>query len=181
MPKHQYDTDTKANTLAVLAATGGNLSATATQTGIPRKTIAYWASTTGMRSTPANGSTIGEQKRFGTEQDRQELAGLWQKAAEMNARELTDPEKVKKASLRENAIAGGTAQDKLAMLTGGLTGRTEHQIRVSLVAPDGRSFSSLREASLAVLEGEVRELPAGIAPRDNRSAELGVRDPRQSP
>ena len=34
------------------------------------------------------------------------------------------------------------------MLTGELAGRTETRIRVSLVAPDGRTFSRLKEAAI---------------------------------
>lgn len=166
MPKQQHDDQAKADALAVLAANNGNLSAAARQTGIARKTIEYWARDTGMRSVPANDGKDGEQRRTGTESDRLSAIAMWQNVRGAALAEATKPEKVQAAGYRDLVVAAGISQDKLTLLTGGATHRLENNIRVSLVAPDGRTFGSLREASLAVLEGDVRELPAPGRPED---------------
>jgi hypothetical protein len=57
-------------------------------------------------------------------------------------------------------IASGIAIEKMQLLRGGPTSRNETGVKVSLVAPDGRSFPSLRAAAQASIEGEYAELPA---------------------
>jgi hypothetical protein len=62
---------------------------------------------------------------MGTEKDRQDALAGWDRGLRLNLGELSNLEKVKKATLRDNTIAAGTAQDKLNILTGRPTSITE--------------------------------------------------------
>jgi transposase-like protein len=154
--KRDYTNAERAFALETLANTNGNLAATARLTGFPRKTIAYWANQTGVRGlvvAPAKEGTEGEEnvpvRRMGTYADRQEMAETWRKAALLNLEELTNADKVKKAPLHHNVIAAGTAQDKLNLLTGHSTQRTE-SLRIELVAG-----GSLRELGERAVSGQI--------------------------
>lgn len=174
--KREYTTAEKAHALEVLAQTGGNLLKASRLTGYPRKSIAYWANQTGVRGSALTG-IVGEQnspsdspvRRLGTEADRQEMVVKWHKAAALNADELANPEKIRKATLRDNTIAAGTAQDKLNILTGGVTSRTE-AIRIELVG-GARSLKELAALTMGsgvsddghgIIDVPARALPGNV-------------------
>jgi len=118
--KRQYKTyseDEKAAALAVYVAEGRNLSATKRATGIPRKTLAYWIQSAARETeTPVETVELRQQKKS-------ELAsaylGLAREAAEALRKKLPE------MSGKDLAIAIGILTDKVQLLTGDVTQRTE--------------------------------------------------------
>lgn len=153
-PHRSFTEDEIATALATLRANNGNAKKTAQALGISRTTLRQWAGR--AKSTTAKPKQVdGELVEAHTDR----LAKSFQTFAEkaMDAA----PERIPDMSGKDLLIAAGIATEKVQLLRGGPTSRTNTQILVSLVAGDGRSFPTLRDASLAVLDGEVRELPAG--------------------
>ena len=141
LPKRTYSNGDRSEMVRILAESGGNLSEAARRTGWPRKTIEYVARHLGVRESaqePAFSGTDGGQKpRRGTDEDRERAIAGWQTARTLSLAELADPEKVKKATLKDNGVIAGIAQDKLNILTGGVTARGELNMKISLVEPGG--------------------------------------------
>lgn len=106
MQRRVYSDEERATALAALDGNGGNRQRTARQLGIPRKTLATWAS---GPIHPAVADLRHQKKR--------ELAD----ALEQVAYRLLDavPGKLEGASLLELAIALGILVDKMLLLRGG--------------------------------------------------------------
>lgn len=177
--RRDYTNSDRAYAIRVLTNSGGNAAEAARQTGFPRRTIVYWATQTGVRGMVVStdqsesvssrekgeegadggaiGSTGGKQnvpvRRKGTENDRLEAIAGWCRARDLNLAQLGDPEKVRKASLKENIWAAGTSQDKLNILTGRPSAITETRV-ARYVEGD-----SLRAVASFVID--VPALPAG--------------------
>lgn len=104
----KYSADEKATALATLQANGGNVKVTASLLGIPRKTLESWSKGGGMKNTPIPEGMVEEKSNL--------LAGELDKVAALLVGELTNPEKVAKASLKDVAISLGIAVDKRNLL-----------------------------------------------------------------
>lgn len=115
----KYSAGQKAAALRALSECNGNLSAAARKASIPRKTIAYWAEGTGVRGLVP--TSRGPEKRLGTKEDLETAAAEWDKAWRLNAAELSNPKKVREASLHHNTLAAGVSYDKYRLVTGAST------------------------------------------------------------
>jgi len=111
MPGRQYSDQEKALALAALDANGGDESKTARQTGIPRKTLAYWA----------RGHT-GPAVAMLRQGKREDLA----ERTEGILHQLLDavPGKIGEASLRDLAVMYGVGVEKMRLLREQPTSRT---------------------------------------------------------
>ena len=181
MAKQRYSDSDRSEMVRILAESGGNLSEAARRTGWPRKTIEYVARHLGVRSSaqePALSPTRGNQKgRRGTHDDVERAVAGWQGARDLSLAELQDPAKVKRASLKDNGVIAGIAQDKLNILTGGPTQRIDYRGslmgpgpgKIYFEGPNGQRFYNLRDLANSVIDepedpradGYVRELPSG--------------------
>lgn len=118
--KRQYTDAEKAETLAILTANGGNVSATSKQTGIPRATITNWRDGDGVNG---DVSEIRQEKeetlidRFSRE--------IWDILKLMDG-------KRKEATYRELATAFGIFVDKRELLLGNATSRVDHEGGINL-------------------------------------------------
>jgi transposase-like protein len=133
MAKRRYSDEERAACLAALTANGGNLTKTAEQVGVPRKTLEHWVKC----ERHPEAAKMGELKR-----------GPMADAVELVAWKLLDdlgrPEKIDAATLNQVATAFGIAVDKARLLRGLSTSNVNvrHQ-------PD---LSLLSDEELAVLE-----------------------------
>ena len=114
MRRHYSDSD-RAEGLAVLKATGGNMSAAARDLGIGRKTLAYW------RAQPAIAAP--EALRQSKEDD---LARRWSEVRDMAIERAKEQLAAGgKLGLRDLTILAGVGTDKVNLLTGKSTERIE--------------------------------------------------------
>jgi len=163
MAKQRYSDSDRSEMVRILAESGGNLSEAARRTGWPRQTIEYVARKVGVRQSArqlAQSGTGGEHKaRLGTYADVERAATEWEEGRDLHLAQIRDPIKARAASLRDNVIAAGTAQDKSLLLRGRPTSRQE-TVRITLMAP-----GSLRKLAGQFEDGEfeVRELPSGAS------------------
>jgi|ERR1044072_2779859 hypothetical protein len=104
----KYSADEKATALAALRANGGNVQKTSDVIGIPRKTLENWAKGGGMKMTPIPEGLIEEKSSL--------LAGELDKVAALLVGELSNPDKVAKASLVAVATSLGIVVDKRNLL-----------------------------------------------------------------
>jgi len=104
----KYSADEKATALATLQANGGNVKVTASLLRIPRKTLESWSKGGGMKNEPIPEGLVEEKSHL--------LAEGLDKVATLLVGELSNPEKVAKASLKDIAISLGIAVDKRNLL-----------------------------------------------------------------
>jgi hypothetical protein len=104
----KYSADEKATALATLQANGGNVQLTASLLRIPRKTLESWSKGGGMKNTPIPEGLVEEKSNL--------LAEGLDKVATLLVGELSNPDKVAKASLKDIAISLGIAVDKRNLL-----------------------------------------------------------------
>src|SRR5690554_3963581 len=102
MAKRRYTDADRETALAALAANGGNVSRTAEQLGIPRKTLQNWASGTHHPEAAENGH-----------RKKGELAAALEEIAWKLAESI--PGKIPSAPLAQTATALGIAIDKLRL------------------------------------------------------------------
>lgn len=93
--------------LSALKANGGAIRQTARQIGIPPSTLSRWAAEAGLTGTD------GTLKKLPTDE---QLAAELRRVAAMLLDQMTQPEKLKRASLKDVAIAFGVAIDKMERL-----------------------------------------------------------------
>lgn len=106
MAKTKYTADQKATALATLKANGGNITYTASLLRIPRKTLSAWSAGNGLTEVPEG---LVEEKAS-------ELADKLDHIASMLAQELTNKEKIAKASLKDIGVTLGITIDKRNLL-----------------------------------------------------------------
>lgn len=101
--RRYYSDEERANTLAALAANGGNVNLTAKQLGIPAKTIENWS----KGKAHPDVAKLGEQKK-----------GPLADALEVVAFKIVDllPEKIPSATLQQAATSLGILVDKMQLL-----------------------------------------------------------------
>jgi hypothetical protein len=97
--------------MLVLTANGGNLSATAIDTGIPYHTLRHWAA----------GDRHPEAIQMAKEK-MQPLADRLEEIASLLAEGMDDPVKIRKAPLNQLAVALGILVDKVRLLRGQSSG-----------------------------------------------------------
>lgn len=121
--RRQYNEDQVSDTLVALQAHGGNVKQTSEDVGIPRPTIISWRD--GARRKPA---TIGAQESRTASVTRKQarLAKKWQRIVDLSLKRaeellLTD----KPVILRDLSWTAGVGTDKVQLLTGKPTERTE--------------------------------------------------------
>lgn len=105
----KYSDNDRATALAALDANGGNVKATARQTGIPIGTIRHW------RATEAGGAELRTQKKVDLASELEAIALRLVAAL---------PDKIGDASLQQVATSLGIAVDKMQLLRGQPTVRT---------------------------------------------------------
>lgn len=103
--RRQYSDAEKAGVLAALDANGGNVSKTARDTGVPRKTLAEWAA---ARLHP----DVAELRQS----KKTDLATQLEDIARRLAGAI--PEKMATANLQQTATSMGIAIDKMQLLRG---------------------------------------------------------------
>ena len=104
--KRQYSDEDKATALAALDANDGNVKRTATQLGIPHKTLDDWAK--GRNQNPAV-ADLRTRKRGSLADKFENLAHLIVDAM---------PSKIERATLSQCAVSSGIATDKAIRLRG---------------------------------------------------------------
>jgi hypothetical protein len=110
-PRLRYSDQERADAMMVLAANGGNLSATAIDTGIPYHTLRHWAA----------GDRHPEAIQMAKEK-MPPLADRLEEIASLLAEGMDDPVKIRKAPLNQIAVALGVLIDKVRLLRGQATG-----------------------------------------------------------
>ena len=109
MSKRQYSDSDKAGALAALDANEGNVNRTAKQIGLPRKTLAMWASN---RHLSADVADIRQEKKIS-------LAEKFEELAEKLVDDLIA--RVGEGKFVEEATAAAIATDKMQLLRGSPT------------------------------------------------------------
>jgi transposase-like protein len=133
-----YTDEQVANAIAMLRANGGNAKRTASQLGIPRTTIRAWAGRShSVSARPKQVKTSIVQNRS------REIADSLEDLA-AKAVGFADS-KMETASYKDLLIGVGIAIEKVQLLRGGATSRTE-SLRIELVA--GGSLRELGERSI---------------------------------
>jgi hypothetical protein len=147
MASHRTFTDDEvAGALATLQANGGNAKRTADTLGISRTTLRGWAGR--HDNTPQPKQVSAELVRDKSVELANNLEALALKSVG-----LAD-EKVVTASYKDLLIGAGIAIEKVQLLRGRPTQRTE-SLKISLVVPGG-----LRSLARNVIEGDFRQIPA---------------------
>ena len=106
-PRRRYSDQERAEAMLVLAANGGNLSATAIDTGIPYHTLRHWAA----------GDRHPEAIQMAKEK-MPPLADRLEEVVSLLAEGMDDPLKIQKAPLNQIAVALGILIDKVHILRG---------------------------------------------------------------
>lgn len=106
MARRQYSDAEKAESLAALDANGGNVSKTARDLGLPRKTLAQWADDRHIHQDVAE---LRQEKKI-------DLAARLEEIARQLAEAM--PEKMATANLQQVATSMGIAIDKMQLLRG---------------------------------------------------------------
>lgn len=135
----EYTDEQRANGLAVLASTGGNMLKAARLLGVSRSTLRGWAG--------KSGSTTGFPREPQVVEVRAktiQLADRLEQVAHL-AVGLSIGEKIEDASAKDRLVVAGIAIEKMQLLRGGPTQRQE-SVSVTLVAG-----GSLRELAASVL------------------------------
>ena len=104
-PRRRYSDQERAEAMLVLAANGGNLSATAIDTGIPYHTLRHWAA----------GDRHPEAIQMAKEK-MPPLADRLEEVVSLLAEGMDDPLKIQKAPLNQIAVALGILIDKVRLL-----------------------------------------------------------------
>ncbi len=120
MAKRRYTDVQKAEALAALAANDGDLSKTARQVDVPRKTLADWAS-----------GEHGEPPAELRQEKKRDLAGMFENFVEKSL-DLTTDDDIRQAPLHQRMIAVGIATDK-ALLLRGQSGQTVNNLTVVIL------------------------------------------------
>lgn len=115
--RRQFSDNDKAAALAALDANGGNVYRTAKEINVPRSTLQEWA----------NGRVSHDMPEL-RQQKRQDLHELF--LNEIYAIAELMPDKRKDATYSQLATAAGIFTDKLQLLTGKATQRTETNAKV---------------------------------------------------
>lgn len=104
--RRRYSDADKATALAALDANGGSVQRTATELGIPERTLRTWASGQGLSDDSAN---LRDQKKG-------ELADQLEVIASKLAKAI--PGKIREANLQQVATSLGITIDKMQLLRG---------------------------------------------------------------
>jgi transposase-like protein len=105
--KRRYSDSDKSTALALLAANGGNISATARETQLPATTIRQWR----------DGVGISENVLSDSEVKKDELHSLFERVARLYLNQAMQVGTVRKTSGKDSVIAAATATDKMRLLT----------------------------------------------------------------
>lgn len=116
----RYSDEEKATALAALDANGGNIARTARALGIPDSTLRGWA---GGRGVNEKIPQLRAQKKRDIAEGLREIAWLLIDAI---------PDKINRGSLKDLFLGLGIAIDKLQLLEGKPTERTEQSGRVQV-------------------------------------------------
>ena len=123
-PRRAYSEADKASALTALKANGGNISATAADTGIPRATLTKWRDGLGVN---ADVSVKCQQKE-------EELGSIFEKVCRTYLSRALDAQAVADSRGKDAVIAAATALDKLRLLRGEPSVITQHDERRTISA-----------------------------------------------
>lgn len=116
--RRRYTDVQRAEALAALAANGGDLTATASRTGIPRRTIENWS----KGNVHPDVTKLGEEKKADLADRLEAIA--WKLAEAI-------PDKIDAAPLNQTAVALGIAIDKARLLRGQPTNINDNTHRIA--------------------------------------------------
>ena len=128
--RRQYSDEEKANALAVLAANGGDLRGTARSLGIPKSTLENWAA----QRVSAAVSELADTKKKDLADELENIALKLVEAM---------PDKMQDATLQQIATSLGIAIDKMQLLRGKATERTEATSTIEIRPVDYRVAISM--------------------------------------
>ncbi len=149
-PKRRYTDEMKAEALAALTANAGDLSKTAREMNLPRKTLESWAR--GLRGeVPAN---MCQAKESDLASRFEEFVG--------KVLDLTTDDDIKKAPLDKRMVAAGIAVDKAALLRG------------KSATP---GINVVRITEILVLDAEPRHLRSETGPRPGELPQVAPAPP----
>lgn len=122
--KRRYSDEDKATALAVLAAHNGDVSKTARETGVPRTTLQRW-----IEAENGAVAAIAADKKKGLADELETIAY-----------KLVDamPEKIAQATLQQLATSLGITIDKMQLLQGKPTERSETRATIEVKPIDYR-------------------------------------------
>jgi hypothetical protein len=123
-PRRHYSDQERAEAMLVLAANGGNLSATAIDTGIPYHTLRHWAA----------GDRHPEAVQMAWEK-MPPLADRLEEVVSLLAEGMDDPLKFRKAPLNQIAVALGILIDKVHLLRGQSVGSATTGVVAEILDP----------------------------------------------
>jgi transposase-like protein len=129
--RRQYSDEDKANALAALGANGGDLRRTSRDVGVPFSTLQGWAKDRGLNQAVTE-LAVTKKKDLADE-----LEAIALKLAEAM------PDKVKDATLQQIATSLGIAVDKMQLLRGKATERTEATSTIEIRPIDYRVAVSM--------------------------------------
>ncbi len=159
---NKYSRETKATALATLKANGGNVTLTSRLLQIPRKTLEAWSKGEGMKMESVPQEMIEEKAN--------QLADRLDEIADLLAAEMKNPEKIKKASLKDVSIALGVTIDKRNLLRHqptSITQRTEsrtttkrYEAAVTKMIEEAakKDFVIDREEAIGLLESQIPDI-----------------------
>lgn len=113
MPRRRYSDEEKAAALAALDANGGNVALTSQQLDIPDSTLRSWSNGRGTNHAIAD---LRDEKRRELTEELRDIAYALVGAL---------PSKIHDASLRDTGVTLGVVLDKLQLLEGHATTRSE--------------------------------------------------------
>lgn len=140
MTRHQYSSDDKAAALAALEANGGNLRLTSRQLKIPLTTLHMWAS----GHVPNDVPNLRTEKKAELQDELRRIAYALVEAI---------PAKVDSANLQQIATTLGIVIDKMQLLSGQPTDRSQIDITISDEERVAR-IASLLDAARARRDGQ---------------------------
>ncbi len=111
-----------AETVALYYASDRNALRTAQAQGVSDSTVRRWVKRASKNDD--RNEVIAES----SELKKESLADLFERAARLNALELTKEEKIQQAHLSQNATAAGVATDKMRLLRGEATSIEEQKV-----------------------------------------------------
>ena len=116
--KRSYSEEEKAEALALLNVNGGNVNSTAKQLHMPVPTLRKWA----------NGKHINNAVLQKEQQKKQSLAELFEEVARAYIARALDLGAIDDTRGKDAVIAAATALDKLQLLIGAPTARSQIQV-----------------------------------------------------
>ena len=149
----EYSDERAAQALAVLESVHGNVKKAARLTGVPRTTLQGWA---GRGSKKVKPKVVSAEL---VRDERQKLSEKWERTVNTALDRAGLEEVLSKASYKDLLVGAGIGTEKVELLQGRATSRSE-SLRIELVAG-----GSLQELASRTMSGTTTALPAVLEGR----------------